>query len=79
MTSVASENGKKVLTMSEPTCGLNYEAENERLKAENAKLREKCSYFEEKLRCTERENEILRAKMSMVYLIFGGDGNSAMA
>ena len=64
--------------MAEPTCGLNYEAENEQLKAENAKLREKCSYFEEKLMCTERENEILRAKMSMVYLIFGGDGNSDM-
>ena len=57
--------------MSELTCGLNYEAEYERLKAENAKLREEFSYFEEKARCTERENEILRAKMSMVYLIYG--------
>ena len=57
--------------MSELTCGLNYEAEYERLKAENEKLREEVSYFEEKARCTERENEILRAKMSMVYLIYG--------
>ena len=61
--------------MNELTCGLNYEAEYERLKAENAKLREKCGYFEEKVRCTERENKILRAKLSMVYLIFGGDSN----
>lgn len=61
--------------MSEQTCGLDYESEYERLKAENAKLREECSYFEEKARCTERENEILRGKISMVYLIFGGDDN----
>lgn len=48
----------------EPTCGLNYEAEYERLRAENEKLREEC-----------REIEILRAKLSIVHLIFGGVDN----
>lgn len=60
---------KEALTMNkqiigEPTCGLNYEAEYERLRAENEKLREEC-----------REIEILRAKLSIVHLIFGGVDN----
>lgn len=57
----------------EPTCGpncggLNYEAEYERLRAENEKLREE-------LREECREIEILRAKLSIVHLIFGGSDN----
>lgn len=49
------------------TCGINYEAEYNRLLEENAKLKMKL----EDLDGAGRENQILKAKMEIVYLIFG--------
>lgn len=49
------------------TCGINYEAEYNRLLEENAKLKMKFEYLDG----AGRENQILKAKLEMVYLIFG--------
>lgn len=53
-------------------CRPNYEAEYERLneicKKQEMELRE----FREEFCCVEQENRELRAKLDMVYLIFGG-------
>ena len=55
------------------TCGLNYEAEYERLKDENNCLKEKMFHIEEKAKYMCDEIKILNAKMSVVNLIFGKD------
>ena len=49
------------------TCEINYEAEYNRLLEENAKLKMKLEYLDG----AGRENQILKAKLEMVYLIFG--------
>lgn len=53
------------------TCGLNYEAEYNRLLDENKALRERMLDAERKAKETGRDVEILRAQMEVVHLIFG--------
>lgn len=56
----------------ERTCGLNYEAEYNRLLAENKELCEKLRSIETHHSSLETEFIRLRAQMDIVYLIFGG-------
>ena len=55
----------------EKTCSLNYEAEYERLVAEREKMCCELACYREKFMCIEQENREMRAKLDMVYLIFG--------
>ena len=57
---------------SERTACLNYEAEYERLLEEKRKLQEEVRYLSEKSCCLQSELEQANAKLSIVYLIFGG-------
>lgn len=58
--------------MSELTCGLDYEAEYNRLLCEIEKAKCETEHWKETAVRTERENISLRAKVEMVELIFGG-------
>lgn len=54
------------------TASVDYEAEYHKLLAENAKLMEEIKYMQMGARELRENNDILRAKLDMVYLIFGG-------
>ena len=56
----------------EKTNGLNYEAEYERLDAICKKQYMELKDYEEKFQYIEQENRELKARLDMVYLIFGG-------
>ena len=59
----------------EATARPDYEAEYHKLLEENAKLNEECKYLQMNMQELRNENNILNAKLGMVYLIFGGGRN----
>ena len=56
----------------EPCGDMDYEAEYHKLRDETAKLREELKYMQMNARELRENDNILRAKLDMVYLIFGG-------
>lgn len=52
---------------------INYEAEYERLMAELEKAKCEIMYMRDRAKEADRENVVLRAKLEMVELIFGGN------
>ena len=51
----------------EATCDLDYKAEYNRLREENAKLKEEIDFY----RSMEQEAGRMKAQLDMVYMIFG--------
>lgn len=50
-------------------------AENKKLKADNDKLAAESLYLQSVVSTTTRENEILRAQLDIIHLIYGGNRN----
>lgn len=58
--------------MNQATCDLDYKAEYNRLMEIIRKRECELAQYREKFMCIEQENRDMRAKLDMVYLIFGG-------
>lgn len=60
---------------SELTCGLDYEAEYNRLKEEFEKMRADRNYLDEELKACDRERILLKGFKSAIELVFAGKRN----